>query len=99
MGCSCKCPGNDDHGYTGQDCSETYGKCVRGAGSSETPTAWGRACVNGNHCGGIEWSETCGNAEVCCNRDEGGICCPFGSSCDCWSWGRRFCQCRSPTTF
>lgn len=94
--CSCTCPGNDNHGSTGSDCSKTYGKCVRGVGASDTSTARGRACVEGNTCGGIERSDHCGNTDVCCNRDEGGICCPFGSTCDCFSNGRRFCECRRP---
>jgi len=91
--CTCSCPGDADHGFTGTYCSETYGKCVRGLGSSETLTARQQACVEGNVCGGIERSEQCGDTEVCCNRDEGGICCPLGSSCDCFSTGR-FCQCQ-----
>lgn len=93
--CMCTCPGDEDHGFAGVDCSETYGKCVRGAGSSETWTAQGKACVEGNLCGGVERSATCGDTEVCCNRDEGGICCPLGSTCDCFSGGR-FCKCGKP---
>lgn len=92
--CSCSCPGDDNHGFTGGDCSENYGKCVRGSGASGTPTARGRACVEGNFCGGVERSDHCGNTDVCCNRDEGGVCCPFGSSCKCWGAGQRFCKCK-----
>eukprot|EP00927_Polykrikos_kofoidii_P062909 TRINITY_DN5770_c0_g1_i4.p1 TRINITY_DN5770_c0_g1~~TRINITY_DN5770_c0_g1_i4.p1 ORF type:complete len:514 (-),score=81.10 TRINITY_DN5770_c0_g1_i4:99-1547(-) len=91
--CSCSCPGDDDHGFTGMDCSKTYGKCVRGVGASGTPTAKMRACVDGNTCGGIEHSEKCGNSDVCCNRDEAGLCCPFGSICNCFAIGWRHCQC------
>merc|ERR1719246_230895 len=91
--CTCTCRGNDDHGFTGGDCSGDFGKCVRGVGSSGTPTARGRACVEGNICGGIERSDHCGNTDVCCNRDEGGLCCPWGNTCSCWAHGR-FCQCK-----
>jgi hypothetical protein len=91
--CTCTCRGNDDHGWTGGDCSRDYGKCVRGAGSSGTPSARGRACVEGNICGGLERTDTCENTEVCCNRDEGGLCCPWGSSCRCFAIGQRFCEC------
>lgn len=92
--CSCTCPGDDNHGFTGGDCSATYGKCVRGIGSSGTPSARGRACVEGNYCAGIERSNHCANTDVCCNRDEGGLCCPFGSSCECFAVGQRFCKCK-----
>jgi hypothetical protein len=95
--CSCDCPGDDVHGFTGEDCSETYGKCVRGSGSSDTPTAFRRACQEDNMCGGIEVSEYCRNTEVCCNRDEGGTCCPLGSTCDCSPRRGRFCECRNST--
>lgn len=94
--CTCTCRADDDHGWTGGDCSEDFGKCVRGVGSSGTPTARGRACVEGNVCAGIERSDVCGNTDVCCNRDEGGLCCPWGSTCNCFALGKRFCQCVPP---
>lgn len=94
--CSCECPGDVRHGWDGPTCTEDYGSCQRGAGSSGTPSARMRACNNNNWCGGIERSETCSNAEVCCNRDEGGICCPSGSTCNCFAAGWRFCQCVPP---
>lgn len=93
--CTCKCRGNAKHGWQGPDCKESYGRCQRGSGSSGTPTARKRNCNNNNWCGGIERSATCSNAQVCCNRDEGGICCPHGSTCDCWGSGR-FCRCLPP---
>jgi len=94
--CTCACLGDENHGWTGDDCSETYGKCARGEGSSRTPSAKGRACNGDNWCGGIERSETCADTEVCCNRDEGGLCCPSGSTCNCFAAGWRFCQCVPP---
>lgn len=94
--CTCTCPADDDHGFTGGDCSMDFGKCVRGVGSSGTPTARGRACVEGNICGGIEETQLCKNTEVCCNRDEAGLCCPFGSTCKCFALGSRRCSCIPP---
>jgi len=94
--CSCECPGDVRHGWDGPTCTEDYGGCQRGPGSSDTPSARMRNCNNDNWCGGIERSETCSNAEVCCNRDEGGICCPHGSTCNCFATGWRHCQCAPP---
>mmetsp|Transcript_17744 Transcript_17744/g.17920 ORF Transcript_17744/g.17920 Transcript_17744/m.17920 type:complete len:683 (-) Transcript_17744:61-2109(-) len=91
--CTCKCRGTRDHGWIGVDCSREYGVCQRGVGSSGTPSAIAWNCKKDNECTGYERSDTCENHEVCCNRDEGGLCCPFGSRCDCFSNGRRFCRC------
>jgi hypothetical protein len=93
LSCTCTCPGDETHGFVGPTCEETYGKCVRGVGASDTPSARGRACKEGNMCGGIERTEHCGDADVCCNTDSLGTCCPFGSYCDC---DGRSCLCKTP---
>merc|ERR1712007_361229 len=32
--CTCKCPGDHRHGWTGPDCREEYGSCQAGDGST-----------------------------------------------------------------
>lgn len=78
--CTCSCVGDSAHGWTGQDCTETYGKCQCAAGSR--PDGEDDCCVNGNICGSAHDNPTCGDTELCCNKAQYAVCCPFGSSCD-----------------
>lgn len=98
--CTCACQGNDNHGWTGAECTATYGQCQSGVGSWTAGGAWRWNCRERsdgrypqNYCGGHEWVQLCQPTEVCCNRAEGGVCCPFGSTCNC---RRRRCQCVPP---
>lgn len=78
--CACACQGDAAHGWTGQDCSDTYGKCQCGPGSQ--PNGADECCMVGNVCGSKHESPECGDTDVCCNKDQYATCCPFGYSCD-----------------
>lgn len=95
--CTCKCIGDDLHGFSGMDCSGSYGKCQPGAGSGN----WGDAikCSEQNRCGSWWDSSACGNTEMCCLSWNSGSCCPFGSVCNCGTGFGGWCDCVSENSF
>lgn len=80
VSCTCLCPGDEAHGWTGMDCTETYGKCQCAPGSMNNGAD--QCCVVGNICGSNHESPECTDTEVCCNKDQYAKCCPFGYSCN-----------------
>lgn len=88
--CTCKCKGNKKHGWMGPNCEETYGSCQPGPGTGNPGSA--RACPVNNQCKSWFSGHTCKNTDVCCATNIGTKCCPFGSSCHCWS---DYCRCVS----
>jgi len=79
--CECSCPSDNYHGWTGADCSESWGSCQMGANSGNKDPA--RRCPVDNTCASPLWSAACHSTEVCCLTHFAGKCCPFGYSCNC----------------
>jgi hypothetical protein len=78
--CTCSCVGDEAHGWSGVDCTQTYGKCQCAPGSMNNGAD--QCCVVGNVCGSNHASPQCTDTDVCCNKDQYATCCPFGYSCD-----------------
>jgi hypothetical protein len=79
--CTCKCPADEFHGWTGADCSQPFGMCQVGPNSGNQGAA--RNCAVDNTCASPLWKAACHSTEVCCLTHFDGACCPFGHSCDC----------------
>jgi len=79
--CTCKCPADEFHGWTGTDCSQPFGTCQVGPNSGNQGAA--RKCAVDNTCASPLWKAACHSTEVCCLTHFDGACCPFGHSCDC----------------
>merc|ERR1712232_707424 len=79
--CTCKCPGDQWHGWHGSTCDESYGACQMGLNSGNPESA--RTCAIDNTCKSNYWGATCKVTDVCCLTDFHGTCCPFGSTCKC----------------
>lgn len=90
--CTCKCRGNEFHGWKGETCTEEYGSCQPGAGTGNPKSA--KKCAADNHCASWYHGYNCKATEVCCLTDFYGKCCPYGSSCSC---GVNNCKCITPT--
>jgi len=80
-GCTCKCRGDEKHGWTGPNCWETYGSCQPGPGTGNVDAA--RKCRTTNTCASSFHVDHCKPTEVCCASTFGTKCCPFGSKCSC----------------
>lgn len=79
--CTCKCPADEFHGWTGTDCSQPFGTCQVGPNSGNQGAA--RKCAVDNTCASPLWKAACHSTEVCCLTHFDGKCCPHGNSCDC----------------
>mmetsp|Transcript_51196 Transcript_51196/g.114960 ORF Transcript_51196/g.114960 Transcript_51196/m.114960 type:complete len:169 (+) Transcript_51196:991-1497(+) len=77
--CSCICQGDEDHGWHGLRCQDTYGKCVPGIGSGGASQSVD-GCNVGNRCSP---DVQCEATDVCCVTWFSAICCEFGNTCDC----------------
>jgi hypothetical protein len=89
--CSCSCPADEFHGWTGADCSRPFGSCQVGANSGNQGAA--RKCAVDNTCASPVWKAACHSTEVCCLTHFKGACCPFGHTCDC---NVNSCKCKPP---
>jgi len=90
--CTCKCRSDLHHGWTGSDCTETFGTCQPGLGTGN-PRAAGKCIYQNGYCSSADAGVTrtmCQATDVCCLTDFKGRCCPFGSRCSC---GSNDCQC------
>jgi hypothetical protein len=79
--CTCDCPRDNFHGWSGADCSEEFGMCQMGENSGNADAA--RKCAVDNVCSSPVWTGYCHSTEVCCLTHFEGKCCPFGYSCGC----------------
>jgi len=89
--CTCSCPGNAKHGFTGPTCAEEYGRCQPGVGTGNPGSA--RRCPVKNECSSWYSTHKCKASDVCCATSFGTKCCPYGSSCQC---GVNQCTCKRP---
>lgn len=89
--CTCQCPSDDYHGWTGADCSQPWGRCQMGPNSGNQEAAM--KCAVENSCASPIWQGQCHSTEVCCLTHFKGKCCPFGYSCDC---DVNSCECAPP---
>lgn len=86
--CLCTCLGDENHGWQGPTCEETYGTCQPGRGTWNDEAA-GRCSIN-NVCASWWSGSTCRPTDVCCASRTGTKCCDFGSTCHC---GHSGCDC------
>jgi len=87
--CTCRCRGDERHGWRGPNCEETYGSCQPGPGTGNPGAA--RMCAVNNQCSSWFRQKTCQDTELCCATNFGTRCCPYGSRCSCWT---DYCSCQ-----
>jgi hypothetical protein len=89
--CTCSCRGNQQHGWKGPECKETYGSCQPGV---NTGNDWAAdECPISNECSSWLDKNVCQPTDVCCASNWGTKCCPFGSTCNCFATA---CECVAP---